>query len=393
MIINVKLDRTTVPIDRQVFESLFEQSVVCDRAPVHRALREGAMPYRTLVNLAREAEIPYPLFFAPTEVVEEQLRLKTEKLMVGFNKKTEFSMNSRNRIHLPQVELIVKDLLRKQAYIKTDKSLPKNRIVNLIRKPGASVVEDAAKLMAALELGPNDMRGTRNKGAALNLLVQKLEAQHVLVAQSAKGYMPQKMPKKAKFSGMTVKDSKVPYILIASGDEGEKMEPAGRRVFTLTLLTVLVARGTFATVTYSGHTSDETAPREYELTAEILMPASDFRLSDLSSLDAVQDLAGVYKVTPSAVVMRGRRLGLLGPDDADAYLSELQAAYENADDHPWNKMLAVNALKKYNGVECSRRMLAVLDAGGISHGDFCRVMFANTLRTKAQVNDFRAAVG
>ena len=71
MIINVKLDRATVPIERQVFESLFEQSVVCDRAPVHRALREGAMPYRTLVNLAREAEIPYPLFFAPTDVVEE----------------------------------------------------------------------------------------------------------------------------------------------------------------------------------------------------------------------------------------------------------------------------------------------------------------------------------
>ncbi|MCR1774337.1 hypothetical protein, partial [Nocardioides daeguensis] len=46
----------------------------------------------------------------------------------------------------------------------------------------------------------------------------------------------------------------------------------------------------------------------------------------------------------------------------------------------------------YNGLECSRRMLAILDSGGISRGDFCRVMFSNTLRTKAQINDYRAAV-
>lgn len=98
-------------------------------------------------------------------------------------------------------------------------------------------------------------------------------------------------------------------------------------------------------------------------------------------------------MTPSAVVMRGRRLGLLDRDDADTYFQELQAAYQKADDHPWNQMLQVNALKKYNGLECSRRMLNILDAGGISHGDFCRVMFSNTMRTKAQLNDFRAAIG
>jgi hypothetical protein len=50
---------------------------------------------------------------------------------------------------------------------------------------------------------------------------------------------------------MTVKDSKVSYIFLASGDEGEKTEPAGRKVFELTLLAVLVARATSATVTYS----------------------------------------------------------------------------------------------------------------------------------------------
>ena len=327
--------------------------MVCDRAAVRDALRDGTISYRKLVGLAREAEIPYPLFFAPVPVVHEQLRIKRDKLMKGFNKKPEFAMNSRNRVHLPHVELIVKDLLRKQAYLRTDKSLHRNEVVGLLRKPGPSVCRRRATPSGPLALSPTDLRGAKNKTAALNLLVSKLEAQHVLVAQSVKKYMPQTMPRNAKFSGMTVKDSKVPYIFIASGDEGEKIEPPGRRVFTLTLLAVLVARSRFATVTYSSYTPDEEMPREYDITAEILMPADDFRGADLSSLEAVMDTSEAFKVTPSAVVMRGRRLGLLGRDDADAYFQDLQTAYKNGDDHSWNPMLQVNALKKYNGLECS----------------------------------------
>lgn len=391
MTIKVKLDREAVSVEREVFEALFGQSVLSDRAGVANALRDGHITYSKLVDLSRIAEIPYPLFFAPVDMVQAHLKTKREKLMAGFSSNPEFSMNSRNRVHLPDVELIVKDLLRKQRYIKTDKALPKNKIVGLLRKPGTSIAEDAIKLMNALELSSNDLRAARSKTKALDLLVEKLEAQHVLVAQSSKGYMPQQIPKRAKFSGMTVKDSKVPYIFIASGDEGEKMEPTGRKVFTLMLLTVLVARGRFAAVTYSGHTSEEVAPREYELTAQILMPKADFCSADLTTLDAVREIADVFKVTPSAVVMRARRLGMIDRDDADAYLEDLRLAYEQAD-HFFNPILPINALKRYNGLECSRRMLAILDSGGISRGDFCRVMFSNTLRTKAQISDYRAAV-
>ena len=103
MTMNVRLDRTLIPIDREVFAALFEQSVVCDRAAVRDALKDGTISYRKLVGLARDAEIPYPLFFAPAAVVHEQLRIKRDKLMKGFNKKTQFAMNSRNRLHLTRI--------------------------------------------------------------------------------------------------------------------------------------------------------------------------------------------------------------------------------------------------------------------------------------------------
>lgn len=393
MPINVTLNRVATPVDRRVFEALFEQSVVRSYAPVTKALESGSISFKDLVDHARKAEIPYPLFFAPHEVVEEQLRIKQERLLKGFSSKREFSMNSRNHVDLAQVELIVKNIQFKQDWMRKDKSLERNRIVGLIKKSKASVREDAAKLMAALSLDPMDLRGTKKKEDALGLLVDKLEAQNVLVAQSAKDHMPQLLPKGKVFSGMTVKDSKVPFIFIASGDEGETFEPTGRRIFTLTLLAVLVARGRFATVTYNGHTTDDTSNREYEITAEILMPEADFRRADLSDLNAVRAASDVFKVTPSAVVMRAQRLKLFTRDEADRHLTDLRAAFEKLEKTPRNSMLPMNALKKFNGHECSRRMLALYDSRTIGTNDFCRVMFSNAYRSNRAINDYRAALG
>ncbi len=390
MTIKLMLDGTAVHVERSVFTALFEQSVVRDRAPIRSALETGRIPFTTLVKLARAAEIPYPLFLAPLDVVEEQLRIKSEKLMAGFTKRS-FSMNSRTRVRISDVELIVKDLLRKQQYLKMDATLVKNPVVGCVRKPGRSVSDDARKLMKELGLTTGDLKAARSKDAALELLIDRLEAKQVLVSRSARLYMPQSMPKVAKFSGMTIKDSKVPYIFLASGDEGDGLEPTGRKVFTLTLLTVLIARGTFAPVTYNGHTADEAAPREYALTAEILMPAREFRSQGLDSLDAVKSVAETYKVTPSAVVMRARRLGLFDGAITGEYLDQLAEEYAARAPTPKRNALAVNALRSYNGTECSRRMLSLLDGGQIKATEFCRVMFSNKLKP-AQISDFRAAV-
>lgn len=386
------LDRVPTPIDRGVFEALFEQSVVRSYAPVTKALDSGSISFKDLVKHARIAEIPYPLFFAPRDVVDEQLKVKQKKLLEGFSAKSEFSINSRHHVDLAQVELLVKNLQFKQDWMRKDRALDKNPIVGMLKKSTAPVPEDAAKLMAAVNLNPLELRGTRKKSDALNLLVQKLEAKNILVAQSVQDLMPQRLPKGKVFSGMTVKDNKLPFIFLASGDEGEGFEPIGRRIFTLTLMAVLVARGKFATVTYNGHTAEQKSNREYELTAEILMPETDFRRADLSHLDAIRAASDIFKVTPSAVVMRAQRLKLLTHDEAETHLNDLKQAFEKLEKTPRNRMLPMNALKKYNGQECSRRMLALHDSGAISTSEFCRVMFSNRYRTGRAIIDYRASL-
>ena len=123
MTVTLIVDRTPVPVDAGVFHALFSSSVVAGYAGVKRALAGTPFPFNELLDLTRKAEIPYPLFFAPRAVVDAQIQMKVDKLMSGFTKPS-FSMNSRHRVELSDVELIVKDLLRKQALLrKNDNSL------------------------------------------------------------------------------------------------------------------------------------------------------------------------------------------------------------------------------------------------------------------------------
>jgi hypothetical protein len=301
-------------------------------------------------------------------------------------------MHSRHQVELCDVELIVKDLLRKQELLrKNDTSLVKNNIVGLLKK-SRRPIEDANLLMDAVGFTRSDIRGAKSKEAALNLLIGRLEAKQIFVSRSAQHYMPQRMPSHAKFSGMTLKDKKVPFIFLASGDEGEHLEPAGRKLFTLALLTVLIARETFAPVNYDGHTKDETSPLEYQLTTEILMPAGEVQGMRFADLEAVKDAADDFKVTPSAVAMRARRLGCIDKDRFEAYMDALRVEYDRRPNQRLSSPRPVNALKKYNGIECSRRMLAMLDAGQLGKTDFRRIMFFNKIAS-SQINEFREALG
>lgn len=350
------------------------------------------MPFKDFLKRAHQAQIPYPLFFAPRPVVEAQVNLKTQKLMAGFTKQS-FAMHSRQRVELCDVELIVKDLMRKQEWLRRyDTTLRPNQLVGLIKKSRQPIPTDAARLLKVLRLDVSELRAQKTKEAAVDLFVRRLEDNQVLVARSAQHHMPQEIPRRARFSGMTIKDKRVPFIFLASGNEGDHLEPAGRRLFTLVLLTVLIGQETFTPVNYDGHTKDEGSPRAYQVAAEILMPSTELRGMRFTDLDAIKEAANAFKVTPSAVAMRARHLRYIERDEFVDFMDALEFEYRNRPKSVMRSPAPVTALLKYNGTECSRRMLGLLDAKHINATDFRRVMFFNKL-TSSQITDFRAAVG
>jgi len=388
--IDVTLGGTSTPIDSGVFELLFDNSVVRAYKGYTNAQSSGQIAFGDLVTLARKAEIPYPLFFAPLAVVAAQVDLKTRKLLQGV-KKTTFSLNSRATVELADVELIVKDLVRKQELVKKhDPTLRRNPIVGMLTRSQGSPERDAAALLSELGLTTDAIHATKNKTQAAELLITRLEASHILVSRSVNGYMPQTLSK-AKFSGLTVKDTKVPYIFLTGGSHGEDEEPVGRQVFTLSLLAVLVARRLFVPVTMNARRIKAAPHPEYSIVAEMLMPSAQLRHCSLSSLDEIDALAERFKVTPSAVVVRAAHLGLLDRVVADAHLSELARAFAARPKSQARTPRAPNAIRKYNGREFSLRMVDALDRGRMTPREFCQLACANRIKV-ADIPDFRSAL-
>ncbi|NHB83639.1 hypothetical protein G7085_00110 [Tessaracoccus sp. HDW20] len=333
MTIEILLTDERIPIRRSVFERLLGNSVKRMYASYHAALDDGTIHFTMLLELARDAEIPYPLFFAPEPVVEAQLRAKTAALMQGVPKGT-FAVNSRDTIDLADVELIVKDLLRKQGLVKKfDRNLPRNPILGKLSRSRRTDAEDAQVLLDLLGLTTADIHACRDKESARDLLIARLEANQILVALSVDRYMPQSL-RKVKFSGLTVKDNKVPYIFVASGSEEEKGEPFGRQIFTIGLMAALVARKQFAPVVVGTSQLTATPPREYGIVSEMLMPSSLMRARDMCSLAAIQTVADEFKVTPSAVVVRAAHLKQLSWGEANDHLLELAKGFASSPSRP-----------------------------------------------------------
>lgn len=389
MSIDVLINGEGTPINRVVFTALLEESVASTYAAYGKALSAGAITFADLVKLARHGDIPFSLFFAPLPLVRAQLAAKTDKLLAGVTKKT-FSVNSRDVVQLRDIELIVKDLLRKQELLKKhDATLAKNPIIGLLGRPGRTIKADADKFMKAIDLTHDAVRSAGDKEALLAYIITRLEAKQILVSQGASTVMPQRV--KVKFSGMTVKDNKIPYIFLAGGDAGDNQEPNGRHIFTLMLLAVLVARRIFAPVTYDGSTIGPDVGREYDIVGEVLMPAGEIRRRTLASLDDVKALADEFNVTPSAMTVRAMRLNVFGGDIARSYLDELADEYARRTKPPMRSPLPVNAIRKYNGREFSVRMLDALDSRKVSPKEFCRMVCLNRIKP-SQIGDFRAAL-
>lgn len=391
MTIDVLLNGVATPIDRAVFTTLLDNSVAGTYRGYDRALESGSITFSELLELSDRGEIPFPLFFAPLPVVQAQVATKVQKLLAGVSKDT-FSIGSREGIELRDVELIVKDLIRKQQLLrKHDKSLTPNKIVGLLLKSGPTPDADAAKLMAAIGLSHGDVRACRRKEDALELIVERLEARQVLVSRSVQHYMPQRLTH-VSFSGMTIRDSKVPVIFLAGGDHGDQQEPVGRTIFTLALMTVLVARRIFAPMTWDGGSAESDLGVEYDIAAAMLMPRERLRELAPSSLDDIKRASDEFKVTASAVTVRAMRLGVISWDAGQAHLEELRVEFLRLPKGgPRSPILPQNAVRKYGGREFSRRMLQALDASKISPGEFCRGVCLNHLKPH-QIDDLRRAV-
>ena len=378
-VLSVSVGKENIHIDSKIFIKLFENSHVYHKRGYKDAVDKKKITLKCLQKLAREANIPYSLFFAPEEVVDKQIERNNRELFKGVDE-TQFYMTERGEVEIRDINLIIKDIIKRQKLMK--KWFPDekaNEVVNLLKRSNKSIEEQANIIACSVGLDLEKLRLCSRKEDAYNYLVSLCELHNVYISRSRIGVMPQNISTKVAFSGLAVRDKKFPSIFLHSRDETMVSDPAGRRIFTILLLLTCIARGHFCLVSYDSKSKDLTNDNEYRIVEEILMPKKEFEQLSISDISELNTIADRFKVTPRAALVRLRKLNKLNKRDYDEIYCILDIRYaqdKKQSNHPY-KVSDATKVKTYCGLEFTKRVFNLYDRGRLSEGDLRRVLLFN----------------
>jgi Zn-dependent peptidase ImmA (M78 family) len=378
----VKIGKEKIKTDKRVFSVLLDLSPIKQYVAYQNAVVSSEIKFSDLKELATKADVPYPLFFATKEVVDVHIKDKEKNLFEKLPSKSEMQLNSRGKMKLEDIELIVKDLGRKQEFLKT-RILPAtndNSFVGFIAKKAKEKVansELADDIRKYLNIDLSVMR-KMSKDDVLQYLCDKSEDKGVLVSFSSYDFMPQNIDKELGVSGFCVKDKKFPYIFINTrdGDDNPKiLETAGRQIFTLVAMLVCIAMNKFIFSTKKGHTKSDETKKIYSIVGELLIPREDAESIDVSSLEDLKEGSRLFKVTPSMLLVRLRELRLIDKPTADRFREILREEIKKASSNPKRRPLQITGYSKYNGTRFSREVVRAHVGRKISTEEVRNILF------------------
>jgi Zn-dependent peptidase ImmA (M78 family) len=378
----VIINKEEVIIDRVVFDRLLDLSPIKEYKDYEVALKSGSIKFKNLKKLALKAGVPYPLFFAPRSVCELQLAEKESNLYQKISSKDEIRLSSRGKVELEDIELIVKDLARKQEFLKR-RILPSANANSFIGsyaaklKKGVSFDQIASEIRTFFNIDLAHLR-TISKDKVLTYLRNCIESKGILVAFSSHNYMPQNLNKELELSGICIKDSKFPFIFINTrdGDDRPKIiESTGRQIFTLLTMVACIGMNKFILSSKSGKAKDDPTKIAFQIASEIIIPQSQLKEMRNFTLDDLKEKAHFFRVTPSMLLYQLKAHKKIDAKSADSFWAQLRKEAKRAEPKHKHAPLPVTGYSKYNGERFSREVIKAHNNGLISHMEVKNILF------------------
>lgn len=380
--ISVKVGKEEVKIDSDVFLSLLDSSPVHEDKAYANALVTNKIRFSHLKILASKADVPYPLFFTTLEKVSKQLKDNKKNLFEKLPSKVEMSLVGRGSFSVRDVELIVKDLGRKQEFLK------KRIITDAQQNPFIGYLARKIKNVSSNRELAEDVKNylgidlllfrTKSKAQGLNYICECAERKNILISFSSYNFMPQNLHSLLGLSGLCVKDKKFPIIFLNTrdGDERPKIiESEGRQIFTLIAMLVCIAINQFA-FNVNNHTKvDLLTRRVFIIVGEILIPQEDIRGLDIRNLEELKQESTKFKVTPSMLLMRLRECKLIDTQLAKRLREKLVDEVKSAKPSKKRQPLQTTGYAKYNGSRFSREVVGAFRVGKISQDEMKNILF------------------
>ena len=378
----IKIKTERIQIDKKVFVSLFDITPIKQYVAYQKAISENEISFTDLKILAEKADIPYPLFFAPKNIVDTQIKDKNKNLFEKLPTKKEMQMGFRGGMKLADVELIVKDIGRKQEFLKKRIYTPRfdNKFIGLVSKKvkmGETNIIIAKDIREYLDIDLVEMRKLPKAGV-LDYICRKAEKKDIFVSFSSHDYMPQNLDINIGLSGLCIKDKKYPFIFINTRDGDAKpkiLESSGRQIFTLISMLVHISMNKFFLSTKTGHMKDKNTKQIFSIVGEILIPETDIVNLHISNLDDLKYNSKIFKVTPSMLLSRLQELKLIPKPLADNLRFNLSKEILSIKPGIPRRPLPINGYAKYNGERLFRDVIRANQSGKVSQIETKNILF------------------
>lgn len=382
-------DKSTVEISTDGFKEIL-QAFFVDRN-LDDVFEQDEIHYSRLVSIAHEACIPLAVFFAPLDVISDLLDMRLKTILPRVP--TELRVNSRGEFPINKLQIVIRDFAQKIDFLKRGSKInPKNEVYRLI-KGSRNVEEAASKLRHIIGYDLEIVKKSTSHAEALEYLIAVCGKKNIFVARNQPDAMLKSVKGLGEFSGFLFYDKCYPYIYLAGGKTEDREEPIGRKMFTLALRLVSYGCGKTRYVQMKTGKIDRELPLEYEIASAFLMPQEEF--SDFSSptTETILNKAKELRVTPTALVVRCCRLGILTKPEANHFIKELQ---ENAPDRfvPGGKKDTMRSIIRYASPSYLQRAFAVLDLNTNLKNEFSRVVCLNKVmpwnleKLRGRLNDY-----
>lgn len=392
--VKVKSNRK-INIDKRVFLKLFNISHIKELKDYQNAISNSTISFKILKKLSFKAAVPYPLFFAPLEIVELQIADKNRHIYSKIPSKEDFSFATRGKVAVEDIELLLKDLTRKQDFLKTRilKNVTDNLFIgsiSLMLKENIAIESIAEYIRNYFKINLDYLRLLNKKGV-LEYLVRLVEDKNIYIALSSFNYMPQNVPPELEMSGICIKDKKFPFIFINTRD-GESnpkiIESSGRQVFTLLAMLVCIGMKHFILSSTITNSKNDPAKIAYSIAGEIIVPLTHLKSIKIENLEDLKTNSEFFKVTPSMLLYRLTQTGSLPKELIDTWRQALVLEVKKRTTNI-RASLPVNAYAKYNGKRFSKEVIKAYNKGAISATEVKNILFRtgkidNTLFTNYQ---------
>lgn len=380
--IEITIKNDNLKIEKEVFVMLIEGSSVSETREYESILDTKKVSLLNLKRIARKANVPYPLFFAPLDVVLAQLKYVDDQILAKLPSKKEVALSSRGHLVDNDLKLILRDLSRKQEFLKTrihSNNRKDNPFVGLLTNSKVDMQSQAKIILDSFDIQRNSIQ-RRNKTETIKYIVKKVEAKGIYISFSSYNYMPKNIPTKAGFSGFCLKDKRYPFIFINRRDRDEKplkWETEGRQILTLILMLICISKNRYVISADSPKNADKRYLEIYALAEELLMPKAECEKIKISTLSEAKDFAIICSVTPSAVIMRFKKLGLITTNLEKNLWKQLKEERKKIKKQKGRGPGTVKGLSKYNGDRFSIEILTSYTNRIISFNDAKNALFTN----------------